>query len=278
MNINGNTKIIGIFGYPIKHTFSPAMHNAAFKVSGLNFIYTPFEISPNNLSKAISCVKKFNIHGLNITVPHKENALKFIDKADPLAKKIGSINTIVNKNGVLTGYNTDGKGFIKDIKNCGFNPIKKTALLMGAGGAGKAVAAALSWSGAKKIYITDKSQTLARKLVSKIKNSKHFPMSKIKEKIEEADIVINATPIGMKNSKQSLINKNLLRKNLFVYDLVYNHETRLIKDAKKIGAKAYNGIGMLLYQGVLAFELWTGKKAPVSIMRKSLLKNLKRGT
>ncbi len=276
MKITGQTKIFGIFGYPIKHTLSPSMHNAAFKSSNLNCVYIPFEVAPKDLKNAVLSLKWLKISGINVTVPHKERIIEYLDKMDPLAKKIGSVNTVKNVNGKLIGYNTDGKGFLKDLISCGFNPKRKTALIIGAGGAGKAVASALSLAGAKKIYLSDKRETLAKTLAKKTKKAVYVPFKIWKTRIQNADILINATPIGMHRKDPGIIDTKFLKKDLFVYDLVYNRETKLLKDSKRLKLKAFSGLGMLLSQGAISFEIWTGQKAPVNVMKKTLLNSLKR--
>ena len=270
MKITGKTRITGIFGWPVRHTLSPAMQNAAFEELDFDAVYIPFEIAPARLKEAVSALRNLEIIGVNVTIPHKEKVIPFLDKVDPLAKRIGSVNTIKNNNGKLSGYNTDGLGFLKDVRSKGFNPKGKTAILVGAGGAGKAVAETLSWAGAKKIFVTDKFEAQAKKLAGKVKKASFVPFKKWKNEAKYSDILINATPVGMKKDDPTMIEPVFLKKGLFVYDLVYNRKTRLIQDAKKKGLKAFNGLGMLLNQGTAAFEIWTGRKAPVKIMEKAL--------
>ncbi len=263
-------KVYGIFGYPLGHTLSPFMQNAAFKALGINAVYIPFEVRPEKLRNAVEFLKRFGFSGVNITIPHKEKVIDFLDKIDPLAKKIGSVNTVKNINGKLFGFNTDGIGFIRDLKNSGFNPKGKTALVIGSGGAGKAVAASLSWSGAKKVFVTDKNDRLSKALSKKIKNGRYLPFESWKQKLDDSDLLVNATPMGMKNEDPKIVEPKYFKKGLFIYDVVYNRETKLVKDAKTAGLEAMNGLGMLLYQGTAAFEIWTGKKAPVKVMEKAL--------
>jgi shikimate dehydrogenase len=234
----------------------------------------PFEIKPENLKNSVDSIKVLGIAGVNITIPHKESVMQYLDRIDPLAKKIGSVNTIVNNNGVLTGYNTDGKGFLKDLSLNGINPKGKTVLLIGAGGAGRALAGVLSLAGAKKIFITDQDQNRAKKLSASINKAEFEPFKTCHKRIQEADILINATPIGMHKGDPSIIKMEHLNKNIFIYDVIYNRKTLLLEYAKKVKARHSGGLGMLLYQGAFAFELWTNKKAPVTIMKKELLKNI----
>lgn len=273
--ISGQTKITGIFGFPIAHTLSPAMHNAAFNALKLDFVYLPFEVQPRDLSKTVEAIRCLGLRGVNVTIPHKKNVMRFLDKIDPLARRIGSVNTIVNKNGFLTGYNTDGSGFLKDIIEKGFNPKGKTALLLGAGGAGYALAAILSINGAKKIYITDYQTSRATELSKRTPRSHVIPLDTWKENIPDSDILINATPAGMHSGDPLIVKSSELGKNIFVYDLIYHRRTELLHAAAKAGLAHSNGLGMLLNQGSLAFELWTEKRAPTEVMRRALLKALK---
>lgn len=268
------TKIVGIFGYPIGHTLSPVMHNAAFRNLGLKYTYLPFEVHPDRLRKAADSIRSLNLTGVNITIPHKERIMRYINKIDPLAKQIGSVNTVVNKNGILYGYNTDVKGFLKDLLDKGKSIKGKTALLIGAGGAGRAIAAALAFANIKKIYIADLDEKRAKNLAHKTKNAVFTPNKTWKKITNDIDILINATPVGMHKGDPSPVPLECLNKNLFVYDVVYNRVTKLLELAKKAKAISCGGLGMLLYQGALAFELWTGKKAPVQVMRRALVKQL----
>ncbi|MFH1368699.1 MAG: shikimate dehydrogenase [Elusimicrobiota bacterium] len=273
MKIDSSLKITGLFGWPVRHTLSPAMHNAGFRALKLGFVYLPFEVNPDKLEAAADAVRILGLRGVNITIPHKENIARFIDRIDPLAKRIGSVNTVVNNNGTLTGYNTDGAGFLKDLAGHGFKPKGRTAVLFGAGGAGKAVAAVLSWAKAKKIFITDIDRRRAETLAKRFSNAEFVPIGGWKEKLKSADLLVNATPAGMRKGKPPATSKELGKK-IFVYDVVYNRKTELLVEAGKAGAKHCGGLGMLLNQGAIAFELWTGKSAPVHVMRKALLKAL----
>ena len=274
MKISGKTNITGIFGYPVKHTFSPSMHNAGFENLGIDFVYIPFEVKPEALNAAVKGIKAQNIRGVNITIPHKQAVIKYIDNIDPLAKKIGSVNTIVNTNGRLTGYNTDGAGFLKDLIEHKVNPKGKVVMLLGAGGAGRSVACTLSFHGTKKILISDKDEKKAKTLAQSVKNAVYIPFKSFQDKIKESSILINATPIGMREGDPSPVKENYLHKDLFIYDVIYNTKTMLLKTSEKKKLKSCNGLGMLLYQGVLAFEKWTNKKAPVKTMKKALEANI----
>lgn len=275
--INGATRVTGIFGFPVTHSLSPAMHNAAFHQLNLDFAYVPFEVSPESIAAAVASVRTLSLTGVNVTIPHKEKVIPYLDRIDAFARAVGSVNTIVNKNGKLTGYNTDAPGFLKDLKSHGFNPQGKTVILLGAGGAGKAVAAALSKAKARRVYIANNIEKQSSVLAARTPRAVYLPLAVWKHKIAEADLIVNTTPVGMHAGDTPLATAADLKRPLFVYDVIYNRETELIKAAKKAGCRCADGLGMLLHQGALAFELWTGKTAPVEVMKKALLSFTRRG-
>ena len=274
MNAENVTNVVGIFGYPVKHTLSPAMHEAAFRALRLNFVYLPFEVAPEGLKAAVNAVRSLNMRGVNLTIPHKEKALRHVDALDRSARKTGSINVIVNRKGRLTGYNTDGAGFLADIREQGISPGKKTVLILGAGGAALAVATALSGAGDQKIFVAARNRKRASALVRDIARTKFVPLEAAGETAAAADMVVNATPVGMNPADPPLLLAETLRKDVFVYDIVYTCRTALLREAEKAGAPNSGGLGMLLYQGAAAFELWTEEKAPVAAMRQALVKAL----
>jgi shikimate dehydrogenase len=279
MVINGNTKITGLFGHPVEHSLSPAMHNAGFKNLGLNFVYLPFDIDDKDLKLAVESIRVLKFAGVNVTIPHKQNVIPFLDKLSDEAKKIGAVNTIINKNGTLTGDNTDGKGFIKSFKEGFGRGLKnKQVFICGSGGAARSIVVSLLNENVKNIFLYDivisKAQSLA-KLDNKISVIKK---ENIKSILKSCEVIINTTPCGMqKNDNSSPFPLEFLPKNTLVYDIVYNRKTRLIKHCKDNKIKSVNGLEMLLYQGVLAFQAWTGKKAPINVMRKALISQINRG-
>ncbi|MGA2090372.1 MAG: shikimate dehydrogenase [Endomicrobiales bacterium] len=273
--ITQTTLITGLFGYPVSHSLSPAMHNAAFAHCRLPYVYLPFAVHPENLKSATEAIRALGLAGVNVTIPHKETILPFLDRIDPAARKIGSVNTVVNNKGTLTGYNTDAPGFLKDIQSRGFDPSGTTSMIVGSGGAAKAVARGLVDAGVKKLFITSNDIRQATSLVRRLSRTAFVPLSAWKEKISQTDILVNATPVGMKTSDAPLATARELHKNLFVYDLIYSHPTGLIQAARAAGAPHADGLGMLLFQGALSFERWTGENAPVAVMRAALLKAIK---
>ncbi|WP_027338904.1 shikimate dehydrogenase [Halonatronum saccharophilum] len=275
-------KVTGLFGYPVEHSLSPAMHNAAFKELGLDYIYLPYEVEVDNVKEAVCGIKGLGMSGVNVTIPHKEQVTPYLDRLSEEAKLIGAVNTIQNKGGELIGHNTDGRGFIRSLREEGeFDPKGKSVLIIGAGGASRAVAFQLGLEGAKEIFINDLDIKVADDLASDVKSKlgalKVESVASIKEIAAGVDLIVDATPIGMfpKVDVSPILSSESLNSNQVIYDLVYNpKETVLLKEAKKVGAKGVSGLGMLLYQGAIAFEIWTGEKAPVKVMRKALERGL----
>ncbi len=269
MKISGKTKVTGLFGYPVEHSLSPAMHNAAFEHLGLDCCYVTFPVRPESLENAVEAVRALNLSGVNVTVPHKENVIRFLDEVDKEASFIGAVNTIVNKDGRLFGYNTDGRGFIKSLSEANIQVRGKDVLIVGAGGASRAISYYLSEK-ASRLLINDIDKVKASRLIedlNKIRNNVFFAEDTAGP--DEFDIIINATPLGLKKDDSLPVNTNLIRRGQVVCDLIYK-KTRLLDSASKKGCKTLNGLGMLLWQGVFAFELWTGKKPPVGVMKKAL--------
>jgi shikimate dehydrogenase len=281
-------KIVGIIGYPLGHTISPAMHNAAFRHLGLNYEYVPFEVNPGDLAEAVSGFRALHVAGFNVTIPHKETILPLLDEVTKLAKIIGAVNAVENQEGMLVGYNTDGPGFIESlIEDAGLKPKGKKAVVLGAGGAGRAVATLLAENCVRSLIIVDieelKAKSLAEYLGSSFEvdcRSVNISHPELQIAIDKADLLVNATPIGMhpKIGACPLPEDIKLNRNLLVYDLVYNPaETTLIKRAKAAGARTCSGLGMLVRQGALAFTLFTGEEAPVDIMWQAAAQSLRLG-
>lgn len=274
MNVSGKTKITGIFGYPIEHTLSPLMHNAAFKSLGLDICYVPFKVAPEALQDAVRAVRSLNMLGINITVPHKEKVIPLLDKVNEEAAFIGAVNTVTNSDGVLTGYNTDGRGFISSLSENGISIDGKTILIIGTGGASRAISYYLSEK-ASRLMLFDVDRTKAANLVNALGAIRNNVMHlNDMSDAGRPDIIINATPLGLKPDDPLPLNPELITSDMVICDLVYK-KTRLLQEAGKRNAKILDGSGMLLWQGVFAFELWTGIKPPVEIMREMLLSQIK---
>lgn len=270
MKINSKTTLCCVIGNPIEHSLSPTMHNAGYQSLSLNYAYVAFRVE--NVKDAISGIRGLGIRGVSVTIPHKISVMPYLDKIDQIAKNIGAVNTILINNGKLIGYNTDIDGAIRALKEK-TSLTNKRVILLGAGGAARAIVFGLKKEGAK-ILILSRNITSAKKLATEA--GVNFGDLGYLINIERSDILINATPVGMyPNINDSLVPKEYLHKNLVVFDVVYNpKETKLIKDAKKKQCKIAYGYKMLLYQAVTQFELFTKTPAPVKIMEKELLDSL----
>lgn len=276
--ISGKTKCCGIIGDPIEHTISPPMHNAAFKKLGLDYVYVSFRVKRKELDQAIQGIRALNIRGLNVTIPHKVAVIPLLDKLDELARKIGAVNTIVNDNGVLTGYNTDATGFLQALLERGIEPKEKNVVILGAGGAARAISFILAEKGAS-LVILNRTLDKARECAPRGEvRALALNQENLVKALDKADILVNATSVGMSpNVGETLVTSNLIQPNLVVFDIVYNPvKTKLLKEAEKAQAKTISGLEMLLWQGALAFEKWTGIKAPIELMRKEAVKALER--
>ena len=275
------TQYVGLIGYPLGHSISPPMQQAAFDNLGLDVRYELWETEQDKLSEIVEGIRDSSKLGANVTIPYKEAVIPLLDKLDTLADEIGAVNTIVERDGKLVGFNTDAGGFLKAIRDeASFDPAGKRVVLLGAGGVARAVAFALAGAGARLISITDIEIERTNKLTSDVQQRYNEGKPQIKAlshnsgefagAIWECDLLVNCSPIGMKHSdseNDSPIEAALIPKDALVYDVVYNPiETRLLADAKKRGASTLGGLSMLVYQGALAFELWTGKEPPVDIM------------
>jgi len=282
--ISGRTRICGIIGDPIEHSMSPVMHNAAFKNKGVDYVYLPFRVKKEELGKAIEGMRALNIRGLSITIPHKVAVIQFLDELDQLADKIGAVNTIVNNDGVLKGYNTDATGFLQALLERGIELKEKSVVILGAGGASRAISFILAERGSSLVILNrtwDKAKICADR-ISKIFQRETTALKLNRENLatslSQADILVNATSVGMSpNINETPVTSNLLRPGLVVFDIVYNPiKTRLQREAEAAGTTVINGLDMFVWQGALAFEKWTGLEAPVEVMREKVIKVLQR--
>ena len=282
MEISGRTKLCCVIGDPVEHSLSPVMHNAAFKELNLDFVYVAFTVREDELKNAIAGARSLQVHGLNVTMPHKTAIMKHLDEIDPTAKSIGAINTVLNAEGKLVGYITDGVGAIKALKENSVSLEGKKLLLLGAGGAAKAIAfhAAQEVEELEILNRTaqkanDLAEALHKKFDKKVSGNM-LSSETIKKELEDTDILVNATSVGMHpNVNQSLVDSTWLRPDLYVMDIIYNPlETKLAKDAKSVGANVVSGIEMLVYQGAVSFEIWTNRPAPVKVMKEAILNKL----
>lgn len=284
--VTGKTRVCGVIGDPIEHTMSPVMQNAAFRETELDYIYTAFRVPAQGLKAAIDGMRALNIRGLNVTIPHKVAVIPMLDRLDPLAERIGAVNTILNEEGTLTGYNTDAIGFRRAMVDKGTDPAGKNVLVIGAGGAARAIAFALAEDRAS-ITILNRQEELdwAEAIATRISDSYEVPVfaavlnrQNLEQFVPLSDIIVNATSLGMTpNARATPVPADLLCSGQLVFDIVYNpYETRLLREAKANGAKTLDGLEMLVWQGALAFQLWTGQSAPVDVMRQAAIKVLSR--
>ncbi|MGA7899255.1 MAG: shikimate dehydrogenase [Nitrososphaeraceae archaeon] len=265
-----------IIGDPIEHSLSPAMHNAAFNFLKLKSTYIAYRVAYSELAASICSLKEVRLAGFNVTIPHKTRILKYIDVLDRVASKAGAVNTVQNVDGVLYGYNTDVGGFLRPLAKRGINLNGLNVLLLGAGGAARAVVVALSSKTENlKISIANRNRDRAKEL-AKIGNTlgancESFSLQDVQLLSYRADMIVNTLPLGMYNEK-SIIDVQYIPSDSIVYDVVYRPVlTDLLKNAKQAGATLVYGYEMLLEQGAESFQIWTGIPAPLEVMRKSLL-------
>ena len=280
MNIKGSTNIVGLIGHPVEHSFSPPMHNAAFKKLGMDYAYVAFDVDPKNLKSAIEGAKSLNIKGFNVTIPHKIQVMDYLDEIDEVAGLIGAVNTIDFKD--MKGYNTDGIGAVKAIEEV--TSIKgKNVVVAGAGGASRAISFYIAKYGADSLTILNRNVEKAQKLAGDVSDSDLIAnvnsdsVSQINSYLDDADILIDTTPVGMHPhiDDEPITTSEHMHEDMAVFDAVYNpNETVLLKEAIKAGAKPVYGIKMLLYQGAESFKIWTGQDAPVDEMENALKQTL----
>jgi len=277
--VNGTTKILGIIGHPVGHSLSPAMHNSALSASGLNFVYVPFDVDPENLAVAVAGLRALGVAGFNVTIPYKTVIMPYLDGLDTSADLAGAVNTVKNEGGRLIGYNTDGNGLVRSVTSeLGFKIGGASIAVIGAGGAARGAVAALCRAGAGKILIANRTSERASELVSYLGH--RFPdtelsvvadVNQMDACLAEIDLLVNTTSIGMDLDSIPFLKLSCLSRNARVYDMVYAPPmTPLLQEAVGLGLKAANGLGMLAAQGELAFTIWTGKIPPPGLMKSVL--------
>ncbi|MBR5535268.1 MAG: shikimate dehydrogenase [Clostridia bacterium] len=260
MNITGRTIQLGVIGNPVSHSISPRLHNTMIEKMNLDYTYSAFRVTEGEAGKAIDGMRALNIRGFNVTIPHKIKAFELCDEVDPFAEKMGACNTLVNTNGVIKGYNTDGAGFIRSLEYKGIDVKGKAVVVIGAGGAAQGVAMALADAGTEKIGIINRTKEKAEKLAERI-NTYYPDLACCYEGDFKADIIVNTTSVGMNSDETPTDNLDMLKKEAVVCDIVYcPRETAFLKMAREAGFKTVGGIGMLINQAVIAFELFTGNE------------------
>lgn len=279
--ITGHTELIGLMAYPIRHSSSPAMQNEAFATLGLDYAYLAFEVDNDTLEDAVKGLRALKLKGSNVSMPNKTVVHKYLDEVSPAAKLCGAVNTIVNNDGVLVGHITDGIGYMQSLKEEGIDVIGKKMTIVGAGGAATAIEIQAALDGVKEISIfniRDKFWENAIETVEKINKNTSCKatlydladLDKLKEEIADSYLFANATGMGMKplEGQTYIPDKSFFRPDLIVTDVVYSpKETEMLRMAKEVGCKTMNGMGMMLFQGSAAFELWTGKPMPIDHMK-----------
>lgn len=283
MKKQSKISLYGIFGYPLAHTLSPAMQEAAFQASGIQAFYLALELNPRQFKQTLKHCRRCSLAGFNVTVPYKETVLRYVDRVSPQAKAIGAVNTVYRQAGRFCGTNTDVDGFRAALKLEGrFNPKGKTALVIGGGGAARAVVYALSQAGARQIVIANRTARKSERILRDFKRI--FPrviyhvieLKAARVIVPEADLIVNATSLGLKPGDPEVLPRAGIpaakagRRKLFL-DLIYNPAvTPFLKAAKQRGHRTLNGTSMLVHQGARAWELWTGRRAPVQVMARAL--------
>jgi shikimate dehydrogenase len=278
--IDGETRVVGIIGDPVSHSLSPRMHNAAFAHYHMNWCYLPFPVPSPLLPDAIRGLRALGIVGVNVTIPHKESVLPLLDEVDGEARAIGAVNTIHIVEGRCFGYNTDAHGFREALRQEGlFAPSGRRVAVLGAGGGARAVCAAVAWEGAGEVVILNRTPERGRRLAEDL--ARRFPETRfsflplegrlVKEVLPTCDLVVQATSLGMKGEASPVKEPTVFHKGMVVVDLVYQpEETPFLRMARAMGAKTVTGLTMLVYQGARSFEIWTGRPAPVAVMKQAI--------
>ena len=271
MKIDGYTRLAAVVANPIKHSISPFIHNSAFEATNTNGVYLAWEVDAAELAETVANIRRYQMYGINLSMPYKEQVIPYLDQLSEEACLIGAVNTVVNREGTLIGYNTDGKGFFKSLPS--FKISKKRLVLLGAGGAAKAILAQAILDGVSQIsvFVRSSSMEKTRPYLEKIQNATGFrvdlfaleDVQNLQDSITQADLLVNATSVGMDGSSQPIPTSIVLPEKLLVADVIYQpFETPFLKWARNQGNQSINGLGMLLYQAAEAFELWTGKEMP----------------
>ena len=273
MKIDGYTRLAAVVANPIKHSISPFIHNSAFEATNTNGVYLAWEVDEAELAETVANIRRYQMYGINLSMPYKEQVIPYLDQLSEEACLIGAVNTVVNREGTLIGYNTDGKGFFKSLPS--FKISKKRLVLLGAGGAAKAILAQAILDGVSQIsvFVRSSSMEKTRPYLEKIQNATGFrvdlfaleDVQNLQDSITQADLLVNATNVGMDGSSQPIPTSIILPEKLLVADVIYQpFETPFLKWTRNQGNQSINGLGMLLYQAAEAFELWTGKEMPTN--------------
>ena len=278
--LTGTTKNLGVMGWPIAHSLSPVLQNAAIAKAGLDYVYTSLPVRPEQLAEAVTGLKALQFRGWNVTIPHKSAIMPLLDMIDEDARIIGAVNTVVNEDGKLTGYNTDVTGFTQALLDQGFNPAGKEVVLLGAGGAARAVVWGLIKAGTKVIHIGVRSPQKVQPLVDEFQSYGaldvcHWESEPFQQLLGKADLLVNTTPLGMTPHLDSMapVDWSKVKASAFAYDIIYTPaETRFLREARQHGHETLNGEAMLAGQGAAAFRKWTGVQPDLALMKQELRK------
>lgn len=284
--ITGHTRLTGLLGSPVSHSISPLMHNEGFQQLNLDYVYLAFDVGTDTLKTAVEGLKALNVRGFNLTMPDKNLMCELADKLSPAAEMIGAVNTVVNDEGILTGHNTDGTGYMHAVKDAGYNIIGKKMTLLGAGGAATAIMVQAALDGVSEIdvfSIKDQFFDRARNTIDMINTRTNCKARlyelpddiTLRKSIQESQILTNGTSVGMKPNIDATIitDTSMFHEGLIVSDAIYNpEETRLLREAKAAGCNTFNGLYMLMYQGAEAFKYWTGQDMPIDIVKEKYFK------
>lgn len=285
MPVSGKTNVVGIMGFPVAHSLSPLMHNAAFEALALDFVYVPFAVPPHLLASAVNGLKSLGVSGFNVTIPHKSAIIPHLDRISPEAEAIGAVNTVKREGESLVGYNTDGIGFLRSLReDLNLEPSGANVVVLGAGGAARSAVASLCQAGARRISVANRTRDRAGELASLCKTS--YPecelaaLSLAPEELVpalgQADLLVNTTSVGMENTAFADLDLSVMAKEARVYDMVYAPPmTPLLREASDNGLEWANGLGMLAGQGEEAFRIWTGRYPPCGLMKEMLLEALR---
>lgn len=286
--ISGKAKLVGVIGYPVEHTMSPPMHNAAFSELGMDAVYVPMAAAPDSLNTAVAGLVAAGFVGVNVTIPHKVAALELADEVSESASMVGAVNTLHFVDGQIKGFNTDGPGFLNSLSLAEVEPSEATVTVLGSGGAARSIILHLAAAGAARINVVNRTVEKAvhlADLVNKRFNGsnggvvKAYPWSEseLKRCLAQSQLLVNTTPVGMSSymPDASPVNEDWLHPDLVVYDTVYNPlETKLLQQARRRGCRVISGAEMLVMQGAESFRIWFNRKPPVDVMRKALLRCL----
>lgn len=280
-SLQGDTRLVGVFGWPVAHSLSPAMHNAAFAALEMSFAYVPFAVRPEALETALRGLEPLGVVGVNLTIPHKERALPLMDEATGEARRVGAVNTVHCVEGRLIGDNTDGHGFHEPLREMGFEVAGRGALIVGAGGAARSVTFRLAEAGAR-ITLANRTIERAERLAEAVAEATGVrpdvipleDVEKVARALRGAELLVQTTKVGMHPDATAPppVPVEALHPDLLVYDLVYNPlETELLRQARRRGCRTLTGVKMLVFQGAAAFERWTGRRPPTDVMEKAVL-------